>query len=397
MSHPIARGPLSILLVGDYPPDATLGSPKVFYKLQAEFQSLGHRCDIMFGPEIGGPSFRQIRQLIAPWRAGNAIVRRLEAGRYDVVDAASAEGLFFGILKKFAIYKQVAYICRSNGLEQLNYRRMLEDAREGLTRKPWFRRLWYPASRLSQVAAGAHLSDRLLLLNDRDRDYALEHGWHEPHRIDVIPHGVSSRFLDDDPGPDASRGEGLLFCGSWDPVKGTHYLVQAFQRINASLPGQRLTVLGPGLPASDVLAAFPPTLRHLVRVVNRAPEEDVIRAFRTHDVLLWPSTYEGFGLVLLEAMSQRLAVVATPVGCASTILRNGENGLLVSARDADALAAAAVRLLNDAPLRRRLGNAAREAVAGMSWRACAERTLQCYRAALNGSGMSERNGASGGA
>ena len=387
MTSPPDRGALSILLVGDYPPDVTLGSPKVFYKLQAEFQSLGHRCDIMFGPEIGGPAFRQIRQLISPWRAGNAIVRRLEGGRYDVVDAASAEGLFFGILKKFAIYKQVAYICRSNGLEQLNYRRMLDDAREGLSRKPWIRRWWYPASRLSQVAAGAHLSDRLLLLNDRDREYALEHGWQQPDCIDVIPHGVSNRFLEDDPGPEALRGEGLLFCGSWDQVKGTPYLIDAFARINAASPHQRLTVLGPGLPAADVLNDFPAPLRHLVRVVDRAPEEDVIRALRSHDVLLWPSTYEGFGLVLLEAMSQRLAVVATPVGCAGTIVRDGENGLLVRARDADALATAAIRLLYDAPLRRRLGNAAREAVAGMSWRACAERTLQCYHAALNGTAV----------
>ena len=39
-------------------------------------------------------------------------------------------------------------------------------------------------------------------------------------------------------------------------------------------------------------------------------------AYRRHDVLAWPSTYEGFGMVLLEAMSQRLPVVATPVGCA---------------------------------------------------------------------------------
>ena len=380
----MSERPLSILFVGDYPPDATLGSPKVFFKLQAEFQALGHRCDIMFGPEIGGPSFRQVRQLITPWRAGNAIVRRLEAGRYDVVVDASAEGLFFGILKKFAIYKQVAYVCRSNGLEQLNYRRMLDDAREGLSRKPWIRRLWYPASRLTQVAAGAHLSDRLLLLNDRDREYALAHGWQQPDRIDVIPHGVADRFLADDPGQDAARGEGLLFCGSWDQVKGIHYLVEAFERITSAQPEQRLTILGPGVPAQIVVNAFPPRLRRLLRVIERVPEEDVMRALRTHDVLLWPSTYEGFGLVLIEAMSQRLAVVATPVGCASTIVRNDVNGVLVPPRDAEALASAALRLMNDPLLRRRLGSAARESVAGLSWRTCAERTLQCYRAALNG-------------
>jgi glycosyltransferase involved in cell wall biosynthesis len=380
----VSATPLSILFVGDYPPDATLGSPKVFYKLQAEFQALGHRCDIMLAPEIGGTSFRQIRQLVSPWRAGNAIVRRLEAGGSNVVDAASAEGLFFGILKRFAIYEHVAYVCRSNGLEQLNYRRMLDDAREGLSRKPLFKRLWYPASRLTQVAAGAHLSDRLLLLNERDREYALAHGWQQPDRIEVIPHGVSDRFLNDDPGPDAPRGEGLLFCGSWDHVKGTHYLVQAFERLNAASPRHRLTVLGPGVPADIVTAAFPAALRGLVRVIDRAPEDDVVRALRTHDVLLWPSTYEGFGLVLIEAMSQRLAVVATPAGCAASVVRDGVNGLLVAPRDAHGLASAAVRLMDDPALRRRLGSAAREAVAGLSWRVCAHRTLTCYRAALNG-------------
>jgi glycosyltransferase involved in cell wall biosynthesis len=378
----VSEKPLSVLFVGDYPPDPTLGSPKVFYKLQAEFQALGHRCDVMFGPEIGGTPYRQVRQLVSPWRAGNAIVRRLEAGAYDVVDAASAEGLFFGILKKFGSYKNVAYICRSNGLEQLNYRRMLDDARAGLGSKPWIRRLWYPASRLSQVAAAAHLSDRLLLLNERDRDYALEHGWQQPDRIDVIGHGVSERFLADDPGPGAPRGGGLLFCGSWDHAKGIHYLVQAFVRINAASPDRRLTIFGPGVPAATVLRAFPEPLRAQVRVIDRGPEESVIEAFRTHDVLLWPSTYEGFGLVVIEAMSQRLPVVATPVGCASRVIRDGSSGVLVPARDAAAMAVAAERLMQDASLRRQMGCAARQAVAGASWRACAETTLHCYRSAL---------------
>ena len=89
----------------------------------------------------------------------------------------------------------------------MNYRRMLDDAREGRS-KPLFKRVWYPASRLTQVAAGAHLSDRLLLLNERDREYALAHGWQQPDRIDVIPHGVSDRFLNDDPGPTRCAAKG---------------------------------------------------------------------------------------------------------------------------------------------------------------------------------------------
>lgn len=284
--------------------------------------------------------------------------------------------------KKFGSYRSTAYICRSNGLEQLNYRRMLDDARAGLGHKPWSRRLWYPASRLTQVAAAAQLADRLLVLNEGDREYALAHGWQPPARIDVVPHGVSERFLADDPGPAAPRGGGLLYCGSWDYVKGTPYLVRAFEILNGASGAHTLTVLGPGVPASTVLEAFPERLRSLVRVIDRVPEAEVVRAFRTHDALLWPSTYEGFGLVLLEAMSQRLPVIATPVGCASTLVRDGVTGVIVPPRDAPALAAAAARIMADAPERQRLGAAGRAAVAGLTWRACALRTLACYRAAL---------------
>ena len=375
---------LSILLAGDYPPDPTLGSSKVFYKLQEEFQALGHRCDIVFGDEIKSPRWRQIGQLVSPWRAASAVAARLDKVAYDVVDIASAEGLWIGVLKKLGAYKKTAFISRSNGLEQLNYRRMIDDHRAGLTRKGWTRRLWYPATRLSQVEGAARLSDRLLLLNEVDRRYAVEHGWKPEDEIDVVPHGVSARYLDADIAESTpERGRGLLFCGSWDHMKGIAYLVAAFERIHAAGRALPLTILGPGVDRDRVLSAFPERLRSFVQVVARAPEPDVVRMYRTHDVLLWTSTYEGFGLVLLEAMSQRLTVVTTPVGCAPGLVRDGENGLMVPARDPEAIAAAVGRLMDDPQLRRTLGDAARESVARMTWRSTAERTLAVYGAAIS--------------
>src|SRR5207248_7293506 len=121
-----------------------------------------------------------------------------------------------------------------------------------------------------------------------------------------------------------------------------------------------------------------PDVRASVRVVARVPEDEVIRLYRSHDVLLWTSTYEGFGLVLLETMSQELAVVTTPVGCAPALVRDGENGILVPPRDPDAIVAAVERLMDDASLRRGIGAAAARSVSGMTWRATAEKTLDLY-------------------
>ena len=329
----------------------------------------------MFGDEIGGPRSRQIRQAVSPWYAGRAIARRQARTRYDVIDAASAEGLWID-------RSSAAFVCRSNGLEHLNYSRMLEDARAGLTVKPWTRRIWYPLSRLAQVERAARKADRLLLLNGHDHAYAISCGWQPRDRIEVVAHGVSSRYLEDRPSGAQPRGGGLLFCGSWDHMKGIAYLTAALERLHANGRRLPLTVLGPGVPESTVMAALAPAVRESVRVVARVPEDDVIRTYRSHDLLLWTSTYEGFGLVLLEAMSQELPAVTTPVGCATALVRNGENGVIVPPRDPAAIAAAVERLTDDPAERRRMGAEAARSVSGMTWRATAERTLDLYRRAI---------------
>lgn len=369
---------LRILLVGDYPDDPRLGSAKVTYKLREEFQAAGHECDAIFSGSLGSrPSGRQIRQLVAPVLACRAIGRAVAERHYDVVDVASAEGLWFGAARKLGRWRSTALICRSNGLEHRNYARMLDDSREGLTTKPWPRRIWYPASRLSQVAAAARVADRLVVLTEGDRQFALGRGWLPDDRVDVIAHGVSERFLSDrDRG--STRGGGALFCGSWDHVKGISYLIAAFSALAREGRPVPLTILGPGVSSAHVLQLFPEEARRHVRVIDRVPEEQVLGEFRRHDVLVFPSTYEGFGLVVLEAMSQGLPVIATPVGCAPELVREGETGMIVPARNSRALADAVTRIMSCPAERARLGSNGAAQVSAMSWKRTAARTLDAY-------------------
>ena len=370
--------PLRILLVGDYPDDPRLGSAKVMHALRDEFIALGQHCETLFSAEIGGRGSRQVRQAITPALAMRAIGRRFQRGAFDVVDAASAEGLWLGLARRAGRYRNTAYICRSHGLEHLNYRRMLDDAAAGLTDKPWWRRAWYPMSRLSQVALAARLADGLVVLTERDWSYALSRSWQPPDRVTVIHHGISGRFLASPPARDAERGAGLLFCGTWDHMKGIAYLVRAMDLLAEREQRPRLTVLGPGIPAADVLASFSERVRPLVTVIDRADESRVRDEYRRHDALVFPSSYEGFGLVVIEAMSQGLPVVATPVGCAATLVRPGETGIQVPLRDPSAIAEAVAALLRSPSERRRLGENGARAVASMSWRATARQTLEFY-------------------
>jgi glycosyltransferase involved in cell wall biosynthesis len=372
-----------ILLAGDYPEDPRLGSAKVYFKLREELAALGHDCDLLMEPEVGPwPRSWRARQTISPWLMARAVRRAIAArGPYDVIDVASAEGMVLAAWRRLPGGKGPVVIARSHGLEHLNYRRTLDDAADGLLSKPWTRRLYYPAVRLPQVAAAARLADALIVLNPADRDFAVTAGWQPPERVHLVPHGVSARFLANAPEPDAPRGGGVLFCGSWDNVKGAPYLARAMARMVAEGDAPRLTILGPGLPEDTVLASFSAAARPFVRVVPRAGEDEVMRHYRAHDVLVAPSTYEGFGMVIVEAMSQRLPVVATPVGCAPNLIRHGENGLLVPPRDPDALARALRALMADAPSRRAMGERAAASVSHLTWAATAERTLGVYRMA----------------
>ena len=373
---------LKILIVGDYDDDPRLGSAKVAHKLRDEIRALGHHCDVLFAPQIGPrPCNRQWRQLLAPVLASRAVLRAISVHDYDVIDIASAEGLWLGVLRRLGMLRGVAVICRSHGLEHLNYARMLGDARAKLTSKPWTRRVWYPVSRLSQVAVAARLSDRLVVLNEVDKAFALNRRWKPKGKIDLIPHGVSAHFLAAS-SHESPRGRGALFCGSWDHVKGVTYLAAAWRLLCGRGVRIPLTILGPGVARDTVLQTFDESARPVVTVIDRVPEARVIQAYREHDLLVFPSTYEGFGLVVLEGMSQGLPVVATPVGCASALVEDGLTGALVKPRDPEAIAAAVERLMSDPAERRRLGAAAAARVRDMSWRRTAERTLDTYNSAL---------------
>jgi glycosyltransferase involved in cell wall biosynthesis len=353
----------------------------VLLKLREEFEVLGHGCDVLLADGLGGPRNPYVRQAVAPIVARRAVVDMFrQNGPYDVVDVASAEGLW--LARSRGALNGAAVISRSNGLEHLNYQRMLDDHQAGLIQKPWTRRLFHPAVRLSQVAAAARAADRLLLLNESDRDYAVERRWKAPGRIDVVAHGVSARFLDDAPAANQQRGSGILYCGSWTHVKGVTYLVDAFVAVSGMRPATRLTVLGGGVSRGEILDAFPPDVRDRVYVVGRSSEDAVMAAYRTHDVLAWPSTYEGFGMVLLEAMSQRLPVVATPVGCARSLVQSGRTGLAVPPRDGAALAEGLVRMLEDPAFARQCASEAFERVRPYTWSRTAANTLDVYRRAL---------------
>src|SRR4029077_18617045 len=113
--------------------------------------------------------------------------------------------------------------------------------------------------------------------------FALDRGWKDDAEIDLVPHGVSARFLAEPPPADHPRGRGILFCGTWDATKGVPYLATAFsmlvERGATMQPGDApvaLTVVGGGVPAEHIRGAFAPAAQPRVTIVDRVAEEEVV-------------------------------------------------------------------------------------------------------------------------
>jgi glycosyltransferase involved in cell wall biosynthesis len=185
-------------------------------------------------------------------------------------------------------------------------------------------------------------------------------------------------------------GEGdpiqIIYLGRIHWAKGLVELVEAVARVRREGIDLRLTMHGPGHPGPTGRVRDAIESADLGRAVQLAPPIDgqaKERAYLDADIYALPSRGEGMPLGLLEAMSFGLACVATPVGGVVEIIEDGRSGLLVPPRDVDALADALKRLATDAPLRRRLGQAAREAIEQhFNWRHRAGEYIATYRELL---------------
>lgn len=140
------------------------------------------------------------------------------------------------------------------------------------------------------------------------------------------------------------------------PRKGQRYLVDAAPPVVRAMPDTQILIFGEGELRQGLLRQIKHLgLEHHVRLVGFRP--DILSLLKGFDLFVMSSTTEGFGTSILDAMAASKAVVATATGGIPEAVEDGVTGLLVPPHNALALADAILRLLRDAPLRRRMGEA----------------------------------------
>ena len=207
----------------------------------------------------------------------------------------------------------------------------------------------------------------------------------EPGRIAVIPNGIDlSEFPGPVPAHRPSAGTTGLFVGRLDPSqKGLEPLVRAVAALPPS-SGFRLRIVGEDWGGRQGVLRLASRLDVADRIalVGCVSRTALLREYADADLLVLPSRFEPFGIVLLEAMAAGLPVVASRVGGIPEVVSDGETGLLVEPGDAEALASAILRLVERPALRATLGARGRERARSYSWDALIPRVLAVYREAL---------------
>jgi glycosyltransferase involved in cell wall biosynthesis len=205
-------------------------------------------------------------------------------------------------------------------------------------------------------------------------------------KVEVISEGLPPQ-VPAGPLPDGVEPGFILAVGTVEPRKNYPRLLAAFRQMRGRGGSLPFIINGrPGVPQLVIAGrpgwAYGDTLRQIaaepgVRYLGHVDEPTLTALYESASVLAFPSLYEGFGLPLLEAMAHGLPAVVGAVGALPELA--GEAGIAVKPEETDAIAAALERLLADATLREKMGEAGKRRAATFTWDRTAEQTLAVLR------------------
>ena len=247
-----------------------------------------------------------------------------------------------------------------------------------VTRTGWRRKLLRFSERIS-----CRLAHRVLAVSPSLRELIISEKVCPAQKILVINHGsicgVNAEVFNPTPENRAASRTVLRELGIPDDAlvlgfvgrivydKGVSVLMDAWRELREAFPTLHLLLVGEFEDHQPLEASLLRSIEDDPRVHVTGWRDNPAPDVAAMTVMALPSFREGFGLALIEAAAMEVATVASRIpGCVDAVVEN-ETGLLVEPHDAPALAAAVGRLLENEPLRRRLGKAGRQ------------RILSCFR------------------
>jgi len=230
--------------------------------------------------------------------------------------------------------------------------------------------------KLSRKDEELELSDRIFVASSFTARTLADFPGKKLMHIDVIPYGfppvVGGRLYTED----TSSPLRLLYVGGLTQRKGIANLFAAVKEIGSSV---QLTIVG--RKTSEPCVALDEALKLHTWIPSLA-HEDILILMREHDVLVFPSLFEGFGLVITEAMSQGTPVITTDRTAGPDLITSGENGWIIEAGSTTALVGQIRELAGNRALVTSAGKAAMEKAKSRPWAVYGEELTKAVTAGI---------------
>ena len=226
--------------------------------------------------------------------------------------------------------------------------------------------------------ASAHLATLLLADSDATRADVLRYYRFPAGRVRVVRLGVDQVFF----GLRRAPEKLLLTVSTLHPHKGLGALLEAFAQFRRAQPGFRLVIAGLRGFHAEALEKLREDLglTGAVEFTGWIPRAQLYDLYRRAWAFLYPSTFEGFGIPVVEALAAGI-----PTGCSNIEPLSalaGEAALQFEPGNVEAIYSAMVRLAADEPLRARLATEGPRRAAAFSWTATARATLDAIEDAI---------------
>ncbi len=238
----------------------------------------------------------------------------------------------------------------------------------------------------------AHEASQVIVCSNFIKRQVMESFKLPSHQVEIIPNGVyfqfndsprAEKFVNDNdivkPGEDV-----ILFLGRLVKEKGIEVLIDAAPFILSVHPLAKFVIAGAGNIEKQLKQKVRSlNLEQKIVFTGFVSDEFRIQLYKNASVAVFPSLYEPFGIVALEAMAAGTPVVASDTGGLSEIIKHGINGLKALPGNANSLASNIIRLLKDKSLVQKITeNATREVEIHYNWRKIGLNTLEVYQKVL---------------
>jgi glycosyltransferase involved in cell wall biosynthesis len=228
------------------------------------------------------------------------------------------------------------------------------------------------SERIDQLAGRRY--DCIVAVGEVGERFLLSEYGYPPSQVTCIRNGWSGAPVLD---PRKADVPTVVCVANFRPQKRHDVLLDAFARVRARIPEARLVLAGDG----PLLGEVQERARRLglgESVEFRGPVGEIWPLLADSHVFTLTSDYEGIPVALIEAMAAGLPAVASSVEGNTDLVQAGETGFLFAPGDASACAERFLTLLSDSGLRRRMGDAAREAAQDWTMERCVDRYFELY-------------------